>query len=173
MSIATVTTVLVLSDSHGRQSGVREVVRRQEAAGITPAGVIFLGDGLADMEALPSAWQLYAVRGNCDPPQADAPLSRRLAFGDVAVFAAHGHTLGVKYGLVQGISAALSEGADLFLFGHTHEPLFESLPAGRSLWGAPLEKPFAYMNPGSLYEGSFGVLTFDGHGGVVGSHGTL
>ena len=55
-------TILVLSDSHGRSDNVSRAI---EAAGRVDA-ILFLGDGLRDVEYLSTDAPIYSVRGNGD-----------------------------------------------------------------------------------------------------------
>ena len=75
------TKLLILSDSHGSTQAVRRILAAEKDAG----AVIFLGDGLHDLElALTEApkTRVYSVAGNCDfgalePLPQDAGLFRR------------------------------------------------------------------------------------------------
>ena len=76
--------ILVLSDSHGRRDMIEEAVHRQIKK---PDAVIFLGDGLRDMEnAQIGDIPLYKVACNCDMGgffcRGDVPEEQNLVFGD-------------------------------------------------------------------------------------------
>ena len=49
-----------------------------------------------------------------------------LILDDHRVLIAHGHTMGVKTGLLRAQYRALEQNADLLLFGHTHVPLVDA-----------------------------------------------
>ena len=86
--------------------------------------------------------------GNCDFGRFEA-LERVLILDDHRVLIAHGHTLGVKTGLLRAQYRALEQNADLLLFGHTHAPLVDA--ASRPMM----------MNPGSIGDPrrpTYGVL---------------
>ena len=123
---------LVLSDSHGN---VDNMVRAVEL--VKPHGIIHLGDGWRDVEELRELFPslpLEQVPGNCDFGRFEA-LERVLILDDHRVLIAHGHTLGVKTGLL----------------GHTHVPLVDA--ASRPMM----------MNPGSIGDPrrpTYGVLEF-------------
>lgn len=163
---------LIFSDSHGNRRGIEEAIARQPSP---PDGILFLGDGVTDLAraALPDGLSVYAVRGNCDYPAEDAPPVECLtALAGHTLFLTHGHLYGVKGGIGRLFTAGIERGADLILFGHTHRPLDAYFPAGSDLLAEPPEKPVHLFNPGSLKNGSFGVLTLTGDD-VLFSHGSL
>lgn len=137
---------LVLSDSHGN---VDNMVRAVEL--VKPQGIIHLGDGWRDVEELRELFPslpLEQVPGNCDFGRFEA-LERVLILDDHRVLIAHGHTLGVKTGLLRAQYRALEMNADILLFGHTHVPLVDA--ASRPMM----------MNPGSIGDPrrpTYGVL---------------
>lgn len=160
--------LLVLSDSHGNIIGIREAIQRNRDAD----AIIFLGDGISDIESVASAdteHAFYAVRGNCDFSAyiRGVPVSRAetLDFGR-RIFITHGDTYGVKSGYDTILQAGVSRGADIVLFGHTHQPL-EYYDSSTGVY---------LFNPGSIsreYGGaSFGIITL-GNGEPLFSHGKL
>ncbi len=173
--------LLILSDCHGNRLTLRAALAAQLKA---PHGVIFLGDGLRDLACLDLSQQginLYAVRGNCDGfdySEPNEPQQRLLTLGNVKMCLMHGHTHHVKSGWQMAAAHAATLGADILLFGHTHTPLEEHLPAGTTLGGVTLEKPLTLFNPGTIAGGwgrrpTFGTLTIRdgsfilGHGEVT------
>ncbi len=151
--------ILVFSDSHGNSDRIEEVVRRQ----ITPPDAIFfLGDGLRDL-----AWcdlggsLLYSVRGNCDLYSIDDTKDEILTeLGGIRIFAAHGHKYSVKSGHYAMVARAASLGADIMLFGHTHEPMCCTYNEGDTVLDTKLTKKLCVMNPGSIGQGkTFGNIT--------------
>ena len=164
--------ILVLSDTHGRADRVIEVMRRAHAA-----TVLFLGDGLRDLNVLSDAVTVRSVRGNCDFFGADIPETRVENFGTYRVFMTHGHRYGVKYGEEAAIAAAAAADADVLLYGHTHRPMLRYLLAGEQVGDTVLKKPLTVFCPGSLGEPhggkpTFGTLTVC-NSGVLASHGEL
>ena len=129
--------VLVLSDSHRRGFLVRQAV---EAEG-DPDLLIHCGDAEEDLEAvLPGhAYPVRGVSGNCDW-RGDLPGELLLREGGHTVYVAHGHVHGVRCGLDRLALSARKKGADLALFGHTHEP---------GIWRMP---GLLLVNPGSIAE---------------------
>ena len=113
---------LVLSDSHGNVDNMVRAVEREK-----PDGIIHLGDCWRDAEELHELFPrlpLEQVPGNCDFGRFEA-LERVLILDDHRVLIAHGHTMGVKTGLLRAQYRALEQNADLLLFGHTHVPLVD------------------------------------------------
>lgn len=170
--------LLVLSDSHGRADRVREAVSRCRGVDM----ILFLGDGLRDLSILDpaSALRLCTVRGNCDGYSFlsdDTPEERFLALDEYHILMMHGHTHGVKGGMSRAVSCAAARGADLLLYGHTHEPMATYLPAGTVVGDTVLAKPMYVFNPGSLGaprwgEPSYGRVDLR-RGGIVCSHSSL
>ncbi len=117
------TKLLILSDSHNSEQAIRRIIKAEPDAD----ALIFLGDGLRDLErALTSTPRLrvYSVAGNCDYGALE-PLDGLAAFDRVVIFYTHGHMYGVKYDLDTLAEAAAARGADVALFGHTHSPFAE------------------------------------------------
>ena len=143
------TKLLILSDSHNSTGAVERILHAESDA----TAVIFLGDGLRDLEEALTFYpkmKVYAVAGNCDFGALE-PLD---AFDQVVVFYTHGHMYGVKYDLDTLTDAATARGAEVALFGHTHIPVAEQRG-----------KVFLF-NPGSCgrcYTGpdTYGLLTLE------------
>ncbi len=171
-------SLLVLSDSHGRADRVREAVARGRGAD----RILFLGDGLRDLSVLSPEDEagLLAVRGNCDGFSffADGlPEERFFPAHAYHILMMHGHTHGVKSGWERAAVYAAARGADVLLFGHTHEPISVYLPAGTTVGETVLARPLHVFNPGSIglpHGGapSFGRIDLRSDG-IVCSHGTL
>ena len=147
--------IVVASDTHGRYDRLAEVMRRTKCSIL-----LFLGDGLRDLNVVRDDVTLRSVRGNCDFFGADIPEARLEIFGTYRIFMTHGHRYGVKYSLDALIAAAAEEGADVALYGHTHIPLSKTLPAGTAVGGVILQKPLVVLCPGSLGEPRGGIPTF-------------
>ena len=173
----TSTTLLILSDSHGRSDRVAEAIRRTN-----PDGILFAGDGLRDFTYVDLPCPLWAVRGNCDwltspliiggaPLQPEA--EELITLGGIRILLTHGHTCGVKGGLGSAAARAISKEADLLVFGHTHIPLELRLTPDRTD-NLAVPRPLTLFNPGSLgdRDASFGTLTIR-NGQMLLGHGTL
>lgn len=154
--------IVVFSDSHGKRYNVMTLAARTK-----PDVVLFLGDGLADLDALPEGVDVRAVRGNCDLfAQIDAPSNRIVTVGTYRFFLTHGHREGVKMGEKVAILRALDEDADVLLYGHTHRATVHTYGAGEVLHGKTLTRPFTVLCPGALGErdATFATLTLTPHG---------
>ena len=153
------TRLLVLSDSHGGRAAIERILMKESK---TIDALIFLGDGLRDLESVLTLFpklRAYSVAGNCDYGALE-PLDGLAAFDGVVVFYTHGHMYGVKYDLDTLSDAAAARGANVALFGHTHIPVAEQ------------RGDVFLFNPGSCgrcYTGpnTYGILTL-ADGKVVG-----
>ena len=163
---------LVVSDTHGNEYLLRSLLD----ANRTVDGILFLGDGLNELEAIAAEGgypPILAVRGNCD---SEVSLYRRpreeeltVSFCGHTLLLLHGHSVAAKLSLGGMTARARAYRADIVLFGHTHDPEqhYRSEEEGGPLW---------LFNPGSLgrpYDGRphFGRLLLDERGGVLFSHG--
>lgn len=141
--------ILVLSDSHGHTESVHSILEAHAAIDT----VIFLGDGVRDMEWLEEAYphkRFYTVRGNCDVGSF-ASVEGLAPFDGVLVLYTHGHLYDVKTGRAALLQAAVCKGADVALYGHTHMPRCEQAQ------GVLLANPGAVSSHPSAY----GILTVE------------
>ena len=168
--------ILVVSDLHGRE----DLFRRACLMHGDRDGVLFLGDGTRDIDAdaLTQNGGFFAgVRGNCDPLSVrvqnyDFDTELFLSIGEYNVIMMHGHLYGVKGGIERAVAYASSRGADILLYGHTHIPQERYYPEGTQIGDVKLQKPLWVMNPGSLGEGSYGLLQIKGKN-ILMSHGII
>lgn len=175
---------LVFSDSHGSTALMQQALRAHPTA----EAVLFLGDGIADLEAAvaadraPIPRQYVAVRGNCDFSTSfrTEPLAKTVALtlGGYRILMTHGDLYGAKHGMEGLISLAVGRQADILLFGHTHRPAETYLPAEQlppPPEGSPArERPLYLLNPGSAgatHPATYGILTLTEQG-ILFSHGT-
>lgn len=94
---------------------------------------------------------LLGVPGNCDYGGLDQP-ERLTELGGVRILMMHGHTRRVKSGPMAAIYAARECGADILLFGHTHQPVVDR------------SGDFWVMNPGCIgpsVRRTYGVITLE------------
>jgi len=139
--------ILVVSDSHGDVFAIRRAVELQPSASM----IIHLGDGERDMlEAEGCFGPMRAVRfrGNCDLGSM-APASGVEFAGGRKIYCTHGYAELVKYGLSGLEQKAREQGADIALFGHTHEPFYE------------YRDGLHLFNPGSLRQDDYGVVDIE------------
>ncbi len=110
--------LVVISDSHGRGQIVDRIIRREDTA----EAFVFLGDNTNDIEDLTYEYtdkKFYIVSGNCDF-MPSYPYTALINICGTKIFACHGHTLGVKWGLGQLQAAARQQNCKIALYGHTH-----------------------------------------------------
>ncbi len=169
-------TILVLSDTHGREDRVDRVLDMHRGVDM----VLFLGDGLKDMrgkEHNHRGGDFAAVSGNCDcfsiSFSEKYPTEHLVRVGEYTILMMHGHTRGVKHGTSAAEEYAASIGADILLYGHTHIAEERYMPEGDMAGSIVLEKPLRVFNPGSLgYDSSFGLIQIRGKD-ILMSHGTV
>ena len=169
--------ILVFSDSHGCISNMLEAYRRQIKK---PDAIIFLGDGLRDLSYCDFGdIPVQAVSGNCDVfyfyGKGSACDEIVMSLGGKRVMMTHGDRYAVKLGMARLVAEADKKGADIALFGHTHEAFEKYLPAGKCEYGVDLKKPLYIFNPGSVggYDATFGTIEIKDNGEVILSHGEL
>lgn len=113
--------------------------------------VFHLGDGESEARWLSRRLKmpLQFVAGNCDM---FSKVGREVfaSYEGHRILACHGHLHDVKWGLDQLSYYAEEHGADIALYGHTHEAAAEYV--GKVLM----------LNPGALMRGRYAVLTLDG-----------
>ena len=110
--------IAVFSDSHGSVDPMIHAIREE-----MPDLVLHLGDHASDAEELQRvfpALDIRYVRGNCDWGSDAEEVLMPVADG-VRIFMTHGHRYNVKFTLNSLANAAHFAGADLALFGHTHQ----------------------------------------------------
>lgn len=173
-------TIPILSDSHGHGRRADIILEKLGHIGEKATELIFLGDGTRELLGrLPEGLRVYAVKGNCDgyldiyDNDGNAVPDERLEIiAGKRVIMMHGHEYSVKGGTAWAVARAVKLNADLLLFGHTHIPLYTTLPAGSVIEGTALERPLHIFNPGALADGSFGLLTVR-NGEILLSHGRV
>lgn len=146
--------IIVFSDSHGRAGNLFDVVEKHKK---TTDMFIHLGDGECEADMVKTAYpeiDLRYVRGNCDINSA-APISMLIeADYGRKIYATHGHMANVKFGIGTILQNAKEQGADLVLFGHTHE----SFSYYDSESGIYLLNPGSLSEPRGSYIKTYGVI---------------
>lgn len=121
---------------------------------VQPQVILHLGDCVRDAQRLEERYPdipLLGVPGNCDYGGLDQP-ERLTELGGVRILMMHGHTRRVKSGPMAAIYAARECGADILLFGHTHQPVVDR------------SGDFWVMNPGCIGPSArrtYGVITLE------------
>lgn len=111
--------ILVFSDSHGNIENLESVVKKTKNIDM----LIHLGDIQGDENHLQSIcnYPVHIVRGNCDF-SSNLKMFLTIEVENHKIFAAHGHTYGVDWGIEKISYAALELGCDIAMYGHTHVP---------------------------------------------------
>lgn len=128
--------ILIVSDSHGRHTNLERAIKK-----VSPIDMlIHLGDLEGDASYINEIanCQVEMVSGNNDY-FTDIPREKFLEIGKYYVMLTHGHRYGVNYGTEQLIEAAKLNGADIVMFGHTHQPLIDLK-----------DESLSVINPGSI-----------------------
>lgn len=113
--------IIVLSDTHQYYRNFETIVLRHPDADM----FIHLGDGESEYQLLcrnmpEVADKFRYIKGNCDYGS-EAPLTQTIdLMPGHRVFATHGHHYRVNSTLDYLEQAALEEGCDIALYGHTH-----------------------------------------------------
>ncbi|GHU54353.1 phosphoesterase [Clostridia bacterium] len=114
--------IIVMSDSHGKVTPMKEIVRHNPEV----KTFFFLGDGEGDIEHILREYpckNIYRVRGNCDFGNTIPLLfSTTLEYSNVTITAVHGHLQNVKITKSYLHQLAKDTNADIVLYGHTHKP---------------------------------------------------
>ena len=116
---------LVLSDTHGKEKLLYRVASVMRTR---PQAILFLGDGLRDLDVLSDIPFLrdvpvWAVSGNCDSIfsiRATEPTTRLVHLENHKIFMTHGHLYDVRGGISAALQNAIAADADVLLYGHTH-----------------------------------------------------
>lgn len=138
--------ILVISDIHGLLSFAENMIEKEK-----PDEVIFCGDGYRDLKRSAPLYKdvrFHYVGGNCDLyAETD---EQCITLGGKNIFFTHGHHYNVKMEkemhYITLRSRAKEMGADIVLFGHTHEPNLEYMDG------------MILMNPGAVMGYRYGVI---------------
>lgn len=133
--------VAIISDSHYVRASVEAV-----KAHITDVDmVLHCGDGAPDIEKIVEGTKVdyFAVRGNCDFA-IEYPTERIIDVCGKKIFMCHGHMYGVKSGYNNIFYKGKEVGADVVLFGHSHNSTVIK------------EQGIILMNPGSISSPALG-----------------
>lgn len=110
-------TFVILSDTHGNVKNLDALSRLFDECDY----IVHLGDGAWDMREIQEKYpeKTYVLQGNCDirPALKDAEIQAE----SVKIFACHGHAYSVKSGWEKLAREAKKRGADIALYGHTHQ----------------------------------------------------
>jgi putative phosphoesterase len=144
---------LVLSDTHGNYPLATKIVLLEPCVDL----IIHLGDEADDAQMLEHlcAKQVRKVSGNCDPP-GKHPRELLTFVEQTSLLITHGDRYGVKSGLSRLHQRAVSTGARVVLYGHTHIAAIDEIDG------------ILFVNPGALAREaslkSYARLTFAASG---------
>ena len=157
--------LLVFSDSHGKGYKIVDAIKAH--LGNIDA-VIFLGDGLSDIQRIKDSYSdiaFFTVKGNCDFFDFnDTPEEICVNFDGIRILLCHGHRYGVKSSLGRVMLRARELNVNAVFFGHTHTPLDFS--------DYVMDERIHFFNPGSVANGAYGVVNTSGNVLICG-HGRL
>ncbi len=129
--------ILVVSDTHGDYLSFKTAVEAQRSADV----IIHCGDSQGEIDNIRLQFPnkaIIAVKGNCDFAST-LPTVETRTIENKKLFITHGHLYNAKYTLYNLCCAAREAGADILLFGHTHNALAE------------YDDGLYIVNPGSLH----------------------
>lgn len=129
--------ILIVSDTHGKNDNLRKVIAR---IGDHMDLMIHLGDSLTSLETMQEmiSCPVEMVRGNSDSMTHGLPITKLIQIEQYKVLITHGHQYGGKWGVDSMKEAARDNGAQIVMFGHSHEPLIDTC------------SDVVVLNPGSL-----------------------
>lgn len=107
--------VLIVSDNHGEEHVLSQIIERE-----TTDHIIHCGDFCTAVDSLPDRQRMTVVRGNCD--FADVPDDAIWEGGGYRFFVTHGHRYAIKSSLLRLSYRAEEVAADIVCFGHSHYP---------------------------------------------------
>jgi hypothetical protein len=146
--------LLVISDSHGNTTLAEKVINKHRDVDM----VIHLGDYFRDANRLEDLFpklHFEYVYGNSDFMIGDVPIEKILEIEGQRVLLTHGHRYSVKWGTDRLQNKADKENIQLVLFGHTHIPQVEHLPACIIL------NPGSISDPRGEDDESYAIVTID------------
>ena len=149
--------VLIMSDSHSRDTNVRMAIEKEAPLD----GLIHLGDSQGSEEYIRdlAGCPVYMVAGNCDY-FSRLPSVQYIHLGKYKIMITHGHHYYVSVGPQDLLEEAKANGCNIVMYGHTHRPLMDGS-----------DGEILVLNPGSIsfprQEGkqpSYMIMETDGEG---------
>lgn len=128
--------ILVVSDTHGNFKNFKQAVENDRSVDV----IIHCGDSRDELNEIKMLYPdkaIIAVKGNCDLGSTLNNDEIRV-FENKKFFITHGHIYNVKLSLYPLCCKAREEGADIVIFGHTHNAI------------ADFDDGLHILNPGSL-----------------------
>ncbi len=146
---------LAFSDSHGNNSLMLKVIKKEKKNGVD--GIFHMGDIEGGDRELRNSipGPVHIVRGNCDYDRSLPEIIVHEIEG-VTVVLTHGHRHQVHIDLSILRTIAEANDAKLVMFGHTHRPYLESFQGLTVLNPGSISKP-RQQNPQKTYA----IVTFN------------
>lgn len=132
--------ILITSDLHGETLKLEKL--KAQYPNITTH--LDAGDSNLSITEL-NKYNVTSVRGNMDS-DLNLNIHEILTIDNKKILLIHGHTVGVKSGLLSLYETAVSIEANIVIFGHTHEPYMKRVDN------------ILFINPGSLRYGNTYVI---------------
>ena len=128
--------ILVVSDTHGNNTNLRKAVANM---GGSLDLMVHLGYIMCSLDVIReiAGCPVEIVKGNCDSFP-DIQSARLIDIAGHKAFITHGHLYGGNWGIGTMKDIAKENGAEIVMFGHTHEPMVDKTPG------------MTVINPGSL-----------------------
>lgn len=114
--------IALFADSHGNRRRFARAIEIAADKGPVDAA-LQLGDHASDAVLLGEMrpdWPFFAVRGNNDYMDQNTPSELLLSVGERKIYASHGHYHSASVRTEKLAQRALSMGADVAAYGHTH-----------------------------------------------------
>lgn len=127
--------LLITSDVHGRLDDLKQVILKHQDCNLH----LNAGDMSLDPKYYESL-NVITVKGNNDFG-VDLPLERLIDIEGQKILLTHGHKESVKFGLSRLKLKAKLLGANIVIFGHTHQKHME------------IDQGILFINPGALCDG--------------------
>lgn len=127
--------ILIVSDTHGRRGNLDAVLEKEGKIDM----LLHLGDVEGDEDYIEerAGCPVHMIAGNNDF-FSRLPGEKEIQIGKYRVFMTHGHGYYVSVNTRRLREAAEAHGADIVLFGHTHQPYLD------------VEGDLKVINPGSI-----------------------
>ena len=168
--------ILIFSDSHGDSSTMLSLIPTE-----CPDTIIFLGDGLADTDAVQQQYPsipMIKLPGNVDIPQENAEWVKCEEIGGKRFMLTHGHTFFTERDFTpngmsearQSILAFMFENdIDIVLHGHIHEPFlhYNCLSKAKCGWIMCPGRIGRISNGNSAIKPIYGVLEISDTGALA------
>jgi len=131
--------ILIVSDTHGNNTNLKKAVTNM---GGKLDLVIHLGDVVCDPGVIRkiAGCPVEMVKGNCDP-FINLQSAKLIDIAGHKAFITHGHIYGGSWGIGTMRDIAKENGAEVVMFGHTHEPFIERYPEVTVINPGSLSKP--------------------------------